>query len=308
VRAVDQVALRMDRGEVLALVGESGSGKSVTTLALLRLVPAPGRYVSGAVRLDGRDVLALPDAELTRVRGRRIGLVLQNPRAALNPAFQIAAQLRTVLSTHAPGLPRAEAELRARRLLAEVGFSAPERVLGSYPHQLSGGMCQRVCLALALAGEPDLLVADEPTTMLDVAVQAQILLLLRRLNRERGLAVLLVTHDLALVRALAHRMIVMYGGQVQESGTVDAVLARPVHPYTRALLAAVPDPDRAGEPLAQIPGAPGLMLAGHPGCRYAERCAEAQPRCHRERPPLLDDGGRAVRCLRRGPSDLETAA
>jgi oligopeptide/dipeptide ABC transporter ATP-binding protein len=308
VRAVDDVSFRLGRGEILALVGESGSGKSVTALSLLRLVPAPGRYVAGAVRLGAQDVLALSEPELIRLRGRRIGLVLQNPRAALNPAFRIARQLRTVLHTHMSVQGRFELDLRAHRLLVEVGFADPERVLASYPHELSGGMCQRVCLALALAGEPELLVADEPTTMLDVAVQAQILLLLRRLNRERGLAILLVTHDLALVRALGQQVVVMYGGQVQESGPVDGVLAQPVHPYTRALLAAVPDPDRAERHLVQIPGAPGVMLADGLGCRFADRCPEAQPRCRIDRPPILGAAGRQVRCLRRSSSDLEQAA
>jgi oligopeptide/dipeptide ABC transporter ATP-binding protein len=308
VRAVDEVSFRVGRSEILALVGESGSGKSVTALSLLRLVPAPGRYVAGAVHLGAQNILALPEPELIRLRGRRIGLVLQNPRAALNPAFRVAGQLRTVLATHVPALARADVDVSARRLLVEVGFAEPERVMASYPHELSGGMCQRVCLALALAGEPELLVADEPTTMLDVAAQAQILLLLRRLNRERGLAVLFVTHDLALVRALAQQVIVMYGGQVQESGPVDGVLAQPVHPYTRALLAAVPDPDHAERRLVQIPGAPGVMLADVSGCRFADRCPEAQPRCRVDRPPILGAAGRQVRCLRRSTGDLEAAA
>jgi oligopeptide/dipeptide ABC transporter ATP-binding protein len=302
------VCFRIGRGEIVALVGESGSGKSITALSLLRLVPAPGRYVAGTVRLGAQNILALPEPELIRVRGRRVGLVLQNPRAALNPAFRIASELRTVLATHRPGLARADADVRARRLLAEVGFAEPERVLASHPHELSGGMCQRVCLALALAGEPELLIADEPTTMLDVVAQAQILLLLRRLNRERGLAVLFVTHDLALVRALAQQVIVLYGGQVQESGPVDAILAQPVHPYTRALLAAVPDPDHPERRLAQIPGAPGVVLANLAGCRFADRCVEAQPRCRAELPSILDAAGRRVRCLRRSRGDLEAAA
>jgi ABC-type glutathione transport system ATPase component len=239
--AVQDIGFAIRRGEILALVGESGSGKSVTALSILKLLPYPGRLTAGSVRLDGRELLTLSERELATIRGRRIAMVQQQPRAALNPAFRVGAQLLATLRRHQPALGAAARLARATALLGEVGFPETRSVLASFPHQLSGGMCQRVCLALALAGEPELLIADEPTTMLDVAVQAQILLLLRRLNRQRDLAILLVTHDLALVRALAHSVVVLRHGRIQEKGRADRVLDAPQHPYTQALIAAMPD-------------------------------------------------------------------
>jgi oligopeptide/dipeptide ABC transporter ATP-binding protein len=294
--AVDGISFELRPGEILALVGESGSGKSVCALSILKLVPYPGRYLAGAIRLHGKEVLALDEQHLAALRGRKVALVQQQPRAALNPAFRIGRQLaRTLRRT--TGCSRAEAADRAAAALAEVGFPDPAQVLTSFPHELSGGMCQRVCLALALAGAADCLIADEPTTMLDVAVQAQVLLLLRRLNRERGLAILLVTHDLALVRALADRVLVLYGGQVQESGTVDQVLGAPSHPYTRALIAGMPDPARGAARLQAIDGQPGVARATDQGCRFAPRCRLAVPPCRTMRPALQPlAAGQAARC------------
>jgi oligopeptide/dipeptide ABC transporter ATP-binding protein len=274
-RAADGVGFVLRRREILAIVGESGSGKSVTALALLRLVPPPGRITAGRVLLDGRDLLALPEEELAQARGHRIGLILQNPRAALNPSLRIAAQIRRTLRV----LGRPAEPASATDLLARVGFPDPERVARSWPHELSGGMCQRVCLALALAGGPDLLIADEPTTALDVAVQARVLRLIVTTARASGMAVILVTHDMALVRAVADRVLVLYGGVVQEEGPVAAIIDRPMHPYTRALVAAIPDPDRPVRRLAQIEGHATPVPVGAAGCRFATRCGSALPAC-----------------------------
>ncbi|MEM6487195.1 MAG: ABC transporter ATP-binding protein [Pseudomonadota bacterium] len=254
VLACNGLTLHIGRGEVVGLVGESGSGKSVASLSVLGLTPPPGRVTGGSIRFEGREIGALPQREMRRLRGRRIGFVSQTPRASLNPALRIRDQIAAVLRACDPGFRPADAPLRIEALLAPLGFPDPDRVAASFAHQLSGGMCQRVAIALALAGDPALLIADEPTTALDVAVQAGILALLRRLNRERGLSILLVTHDLSVVRAMADRVVVVHGGEVKETGPTDAVLARPAHPYTRALLAAFPDPDQPARRLAQMPG------------------------------------------------------
>ncbi|MEM1344700.1 MAG: ABC transporter ATP-binding protein [Pseudomonadota bacterium] len=245
VRACSDLTFQVGRGEVVGLVGGSGSGKSVAALSVLRLTPPPGRVSQGSIRFEGRELTTLAPREMLGLRGRRIGFVSQTPRASLNPALRIRDQIAAVLRASGPGFRPTEAPARIEALLAPLGFAEPDRVAASFPHQLSGGMCQRVAIALALAGDPALLIADEPTTALDVAVQAEILALLRRLNRERGLSILLVTHDLSVVRALADRVVVVHGGEVQESGPTEAVLSRPKRPYTRALLAAIPDPDAA---------------------------------------------------------------
>ncbi|MFO1351670.1 MAG: ABC transporter ATP-binding protein [Gammaproteobacteria bacterium] len=244
VQAVDDVSFALYGGEILALVGESGSGKSVTALSLMKLVAVPpGRYMSGSVWIDGEVVLALDGPALTRVRGRLMGMIFQNPRASLDPAFTLRSQLGETIRCHHPRLSATDMAARGRMALIEVGFSDPERVLASYPHQLSGGMCQRAALAMALASQPRVLLADEPTTALDVGVQAKILLLLKRRNRDHGLPIVLITHDFGVVRALATRIAVMYAGQIQEQGAADEVLAAPLHPYTIALIQSVPDPD-----------------------------------------------------------------
>lgn len=295
--ACSDLSFTVGRGEIVGLVGESGSGKSVASLSVLRLAPPAARITAGSIRFEGRDLGALTRREMSRLRGRRIGYVSQTPRASLNPALRVRDQIAAVLRACDPGFRRADATARIAALLTPLGFGDPARVADSFPHQLSGGMCQRVAIALALAGEPSLLIADEPTTALDVAVQAGILALLRRLNRERGLAILLVTHDLSVVRALADRVVVVYGGELQESGPTDAVLTRPSHPYTQALLAAFPDPGRPTRRLAQLPGQPTAARDGAPGCRLAARCLQAMPRCAAEHPNAhrAPHGGRA-RC------------
>ncbi|MEM9763916.1 MAG: ABC transporter ATP-binding protein [Pseudomonadota bacterium] len=253
VHACSDMSFHVGQGEVVGLVGESGSGKSVASLSVLRLTPPPGRITKGSIRFEGRDLVGLAKREILRMRGRRIGFVSQTPRASLNPALRIRDQIVAVLRACDAEFRSTDAPSRIAALLAPLGFADPDRVAASFPHQLSGGMCQRVAIALALAGDPALLIADEPTTALDVAVQAGILALLRRLNRERGLSILLVTHDLSVVRALADRVVVVYGGRVKESGPTGAVLTLPEHPYTRALLSAFPDPDRPQRRLVQQP-------------------------------------------------------
>ncbi|WP_181702090.1 ABC transporter ATP-binding protein [Chthonobacter albigriseus] len=296
-RAVNDVSFTIGRGEIVGLVGESGSGKSVSALALLGLVPKPGRLIAGQALFDGRDILAIPPREMQALRGRRIAYISQTPRAALNPSYRIGDQLDITLRACAPELTGTARSARALDLLSLLGFHEPARVAASFPHQLSGGMCQRVCIAMALAGSPDLLIADEPTTALDVAVQMQILAYLYRLRRETGVSILLVSHDLALVRSLADRVIVLYGGEIQEVGSVDAILAKPFHPYSQALLASVPDPSRRTDRLAYIEGYPAPVPPDATGCRFAGRCAMAVDRCRTERPNLRPAGADTrVRC------------
>jgi len=255
VRAVDGVSFDLDRGEVLAIVGESGSGKSVTSLALMKLIATPpGRYAGGEVRFDGRDLLTTDEPTMTRIRGKRLSMIFQNPRGSLDPSFTVARQMRAVLRRHMPDLARGETEERLGAMLGALHFPDPGRVLASYPHQLSGGMCQRVAIAIALLCEPEILIADEPTTALDTLVQAAILGLLARLHRQRGLPMIVVTHDFDVVRAIATHVVVMYGGRILEQGPAEHVLHRPEHPYTRALLASVPSDERLDERLTQIDG------------------------------------------------------
>lgn len=277
--ACSDLSFEVNRGEIVGLVGESGSGKSVATLSVLRMTPPPGRQISGSVFFEGRDLSKVPVREMTRLRGHKIGYVSQTPRASLNPALRIRDQIAAALRASNPSLQCTDLPRQTEALLAPLGFGDPGRIAASFPHQLSGGMCQRVAIALALAGDPALLIADEPTTALDVAVQAGILALMRDLNRERGLSILLVTHDLSVIRALTHRVVVVYGGEDQETGLTDDVLTRPAHPYTQALLAAFPDPRSPPRRLAQIPGHVETWTAESRGCRFANRCFEAMERC-----------------------------
>ncbi len=303
-RAVDGVDLEVQSGEIVAIVGESGSGKSVTSLSILKLVQVPpGRYVAGEVWVSGRNILTLSERELEAVRGALISMIFQNPRASLDPSFKIRSQLAELMRRYDPEADSNAAESRAKAALVEVGFQEPERVLGSYPHQLSGGMCQRVALAMALASRPKLLIADEPTTALDVGVQAKILMLLKRKNRELGLPILLITHDFGVVRAMATQVVVMYAGQVQEQGAADDILALPLHPYTEALVKSVPNPDAVGFDLQPIPGEPPSLIDIPQGCRFAPRCARRFDRCLAEAPPLHEQpDGRWVRCHLREPA------
>jgi peptide/nickel transport system permease protein len=305
---VDHVSFGVDAGEVVALVGESGSGKTVSSLAVMRLIASPpGRITSGAVMFEGRDLLSLSFNELREVRGDQIAMAFQDPMTSLNPAFTIGTQLVDTIRLHRT-MSKSAARERARELLELVGIPDPERRLGDYPHQLSGGMRQRALLALALSCEPRLLIADEPTTALDVTVQAQILDLLRSLQERSGMAVIFVTHDLGVVADLCSRVLVMYAGQVVEEAPVEELFARPRHPYTEGLLAAIPQTGTAGERLASIPGVVPSALAMPTGCRFHPRCPYAVPECETAPVELttVSDGHRA-RCIRVAELTLEGA-
>jgi oligopeptide/dipeptide ABC transporter ATP-binding protein len=291
--------LSVGRGEIVGLVGESGSGKTLTALAILGLVPPPGRISSGSVRLSGRELVGAPERELRRVRGARIGLVFQEPGSALNPVLSIGTQITEAIRAHRD-VSRGAARAQALDLLTRLSLPDPERRLREYPHQISGGQRQRVVLALALAAGPDLLIADEPTTALDVTVQAEVLERLAGLRTDLGLGILLITHDLAVVAEVCDRLAVMYAGEVVETGPVSELFARPAHPYTRALLAALP---RLGAPVARgrlqtIPGQVPEAGALPPGCAFEPRCAERIPECAAAPPPWFEvSAGRGARCL-----------
>ena len=297
VHAVDGVDLTVGRGEVLGLVGESGSGKSVTMLSVLRLVEKPGRIVSGSVHFDGIDLTTLGKKDLHAIRGNRVSMVFQQPNASLHPCFNAARQISEVYEIHRNSSRKAGVE-KAVEMLRSVGIPDPKRRAKSFPHQLSGGQAQRVMIAMALAAEPELLIADEPTTALDVTIQAQILDLMRKLQAERGTSVVLITHDLGVVAEMAHRVAVMYGGQVVEQAPVAELFADPKHPYTIGLLGSVPVIGRRQDSLTQIKGRVPTLIDPKPGCRFADRCPNAFDRCHQATPALVEvEPGRQVRCF-----------
>ena len=301
VHAVDGVDLTVDSGETVCLVGESGSGKSVTAMSVLKLVPMPpGRIVAGQVLWDGRDLVPLPPAEMQKLRGREIGVVFQEPMTALNPVYTVGEQICEGLRLH-EGLSRAAAMDRAAELLALVHISQPSRRVHDYPHQFSGGMRQRVMIAMALACNPRLLIADEPTTALDVTIQAQILDLLAELKERLGMAVLLITHAMGVVAEVAQRVVVMYAGQVIEEGSVQEVFERPWHPYTQGLIRSIPriDADATrGSRLVSIPGTVPSLVEPPRGCRFAPRCAYARDACTQATPALRQVGpGHRVACI-----------
>ena len=295
-RAVDGVSFSIDRGEVLGLVGESGCGKSVTSLSIMRLVPTPGRIAAGRIVFEGEDLLAKDAEAMRRVRGARIGMVFQEPMTSLNPVFSIGDQIAAGVLAHRGG-SRQAAWARTVEMLERVQVPSPRERARDYPHQLSGGLRQRAMIALALASEPTLLIADEPTTALDVTIQAQILDLLRRLQAERGMAVLLITHDLGVVAELCHRVAVIYAGRIVELASVGDLFARPLHPYTRGLLECLPHPSRFGQPLVSIEGVPPDLRAVGSGCPFAPRCAYVIPSCRRDEPRLEErEPGHFVAC------------
>ena len=298
-RAVDEVSFELAEGEVLGLVGESGSGKTLTCRALIRLLPSRrARITRGAVRVDGLDLMTLPESALQRVRGERIGMIFQNPMTHLDPVMTIGEQIGELLRFH-QGITRREAARSAIELLRRVGIPDPALRSRSYPHSLSGGMRQRAMIAIALAGEPRILIADEPTTALDVTVQAQILRLLLDLRDRAGLSIILITHDLGVVAETCETVAVMYAGRIVERAAKRALLRAPLHPYSQGLIRSQPG---AGAPLAELPSIPGQppSLADLPqGCRFHPRCAYAISRCREIRPPLADAGaGRWSACLR----------
>jgi len=295
VRAIEGLSLTVQAGEVLGIVGESGCGKSVTALSVMRLIPAQsGRIVEGSVRFEGQDLAALSDAQMRSIRGNQIAMVFQEPMTSLNPVHTVGAQIAEAVSIH-QGLSRSAAMARAVEMLGLVRIPDAARRVGDYPHQFSGGMRQRVMIAMALSCNPKLLIADEPTTALDVTIQAQILKLMMELNGRVGAAIMLITHDLGVIAETAHRVVVMYAGRKVEEATVDALFERPVHPYTRGLMASIPRGRQGARTrrLSEIPGiVPSLREAapGQPafqGCAFAPRCAFATPRCHSQAPPLL---------------------
>ncbi|OWJ81177.1 ABC transporter ATP-binding protein [Haematobacter missouriensis] len=290
--ALSDVSLDIQPGEILGVVGESGAGKSMTGMAVLGLLEAPGRITSGEIRIDGQRTDRLSEAEMAKVRGRIVGAIFQDPLTSLNPLFSVGRQLEETIRLHSD-LDRKGARARAVALLKQVGIPGAEERLDHYPHQFSGGMRQRVVIALALAGEPRLVIADEPTTALDVSIQAQITALLRRLCKEKGAGVMLVTHDMGVIAETADRVAVMYAGRVVEIGTVAEVLTRPRHPYTRGLMGSIPALGARVERLQQIDGAMPRLNAIPEGCAFNPRCPDAGPRCRRERPPLIQAEGTA---------------
>ena len=294
-RAVDDVSLAIGEGETLALVGESGSGKSVTALSIARLVPSPpARYVGGEILVEGRDVLRMSAAEVRRIRGRVVSYVFQEPGASLDPVFRVGSQIQEALRLHRP---ESATEAEVIRLLTLVGIPAPESRRRNYPHEMSGGMQQRAMIAIALASQPKLLVADEPTTALDVTVQAQIIELLGDLRERLGMAILLITHNLGLVGDIADRVAVLYAGQIVESAPTRDLLQRPLHPYTQALLKSVPSLEEQVERLRTIPGQVPQLGAFPGGCRFHPRCAQAKPECSKTPPDLTEaEPQRWVRC------------
>ena len=295
VQAVEGAALRVGPGEVVGLVGESGSGKSVTALAILGLLRPPARVVSGRIEFDGRDLLGLSEEEMRSVRGSQISMVFQSPRTSLNPVLSVGYQVERLLARHG-GAASGQARERAVAMLREVGIAEPERRAGQYAHQLSGGMCQRVMIAMALATSPRLLIADEPTTGLDVSIAAQILDLLRDLGRRTGAAILLITHDLGVVARLCDRVVVMHAGQTVEWARVRGLFHAPAHPYTRALLRSIPRVDGEGA-MEPIPGAVPSLLAPPRGCRFAPRCSLVRAECAVPVPVRTVGADHAVACV-----------
>jgi len=306
-RVLPGVDLTITRGEVVGLVGESGSGKSTLALAALRLLPANGRIAAGRIVLDGTtDVTSVSREQLRRLRGEKVAMIFQDPLTSLNPTFKIGRQMIDVQRAHCGGrvrfAERKQFQQKATALLREVGLPDADQLMHSYPHQLSGGMRQRVMTAMALSLEPELLIADEPTSALDVTTEAQILGLLRQIKADRDLTILFVTHDLSVVAEICDRVVVMYAGQVMEQGDVADVFERPQHPYTRALLDAVPTRSHRGQPLHTIPGRVPSLIGEFRGCRFASRCSYVQDVCRTEEPrPVASDSSEAVRCHMRDP-------
>jgi peptide/nickel transport system ATP-binding protein len=295
VRAVDGVSFSVSRGEILGLVGESGSGKSITGFSIMGLLDPPGRIAGGKILFQGRDLVGLPAPEMRSLRGRRIAMIFQDPMMTLNPVLSIGTQMvETVLAHEAVG--HAEARRRCCDALGRVGIPSPEERLSAYPHQFSGGMRQRVAIAIALLHRPDLIIADEPTTALDVTIQSQILAQVQVLSRDLGMALVWISHDLGVVAGLAHRIAVLYAGRIVESGVTDDVLDRPAHPYTAGLLQSIPASAARGAPLRAIPGMAPPPLHRPSGCPFRPRCARATAICETE-PPLDHHGTSSWRCF-----------
>ena len=285
-RALDEVSFKIEAGEILGVVGESGAGKSLTGAAIIGLLEPPGRVASGEILLDGQRIDNLHHTEMRKIRGRSIGAIFQDPLTALNPLYSVGRQLIETITTHLP-LNAQQARARAISLLNDTGIPAAEQRIDHYPHQFSGGMRQRVVIALALAAEPRLIIADEPTTALDVSIQAQIITLLKTLCKKRGAAVMLITHDMGVIAETCDRVAVMYAGRVAEIGPVNAVINRPSHPYTEGLMGCIPDMTQDREKLHQIDGTMPRLNAIPTGCAFNPRCNKAFDRCRQARPELF---------------------
>ena len=295
VSAVDGISYSVEAGETVGIVGESGSGKSVSVRSIVRLIESPGRIENGVVRWKGQNVLEMSDAELRRVRGDEIAMIFQEPREALDPAYTVGYQIVEAIRAHEE-ISKSAARERAVELLAEVGIPNPGEAVDRYPHEYSGGMAQRALIAMALACEPDLLIADEPTTGLDVTIQAQVIDLFERLQRDRDMALVMITHDLGVVSELCERVIVMYAGRIAETGPLNRVIDDPKHPYTRTFLRSVPRMDNPGA-LDPIEGTPPNLADPPSGCRFHPRCPDAKPLCQDARPPdITFDDDRIAAC------------
>jgi peptide/nickel transport system ATP-binding protein len=296
VKAVDDVSFRVDRGRILGIVGESGSGKSMTGYSIMGLVDAPGRIVAGRIALNGTDLTRLGETAWRKLRGNRIAMIFQDPMMTLNPVLRIDTQMVEAVRAH-HDVSRESALERCREALSRVGIASPEERLRNYPHQFSGGMRQRVAIAIALINKPDIVIADEPTTALDVTIQGQILYEMQKLCRESGTGLIWITHDLSVISGLADEVCVMYAGRIVESGSVDEIIAHPMHPYTRGLLDSVPSRNVPGRPLAQIPGMTPSLLDLADGCAFRERCARASDLCRASPAITVPSAGRSLRCV-----------
>ncbi|MBI1244215.1 MAG: ATP-binding cassette domain-containing protein [Alphaproteobacteria bacterium] len=295
VKAVDDVSFSVARGKILGLVGESGSGKTVTGFSIMGLVDPPGRIVGGRILFNGQDIVGLSEDRIREIRGNRIAMIFQDPMMTLNPVLKVETQMVEAIRAHAD-IDRLTARNRARDALGQVGIPSPEERLDAYPHQFSGGMRQRVAIAIALLNKPDLIVADEPTTALDVTIQGQILYEIQKLARETKTALIWITHDLSVVASLADEICVMYAGRIVERGSVDEVLDRPAHPYTAGLIGSVPSRNAKGTPLVQIPGVMPSLLNLPSGCAFRQRCARADDACAAAAPEPVG-ARRQVRCI-----------
>ena len=294
-RALDDVSFEIAPGEILGVVGESGAGKSLTGASIIGLLEPPGRVASGQILLEGERIDGLPYEQMRKIRGRKIGAIFQDPLTSLNPLYSVGRQLIETITTHLP-VTQAEARQRAIQLLRDTGIPAAEQRIDHYPHQFSGGMRQRVVIALALAAEPKLIVADEPTTALDVSIQAQIITLLKTICKDRGAAVMLITHDMGVIAETCDRVAVMYAGRVAEIGPVHEVINHPAHPYTAGLMACIPDMTQDRDNLHQIDGAMPRLNAIPKGCAYNPRCERVFGKCHEERPNLMRAGATQAAC------------
>ena len=295
--AVDGVSFHVDKGETLCIVGESGSGKSVTSMSIMQLLPSPpARYLAGSILFEGKDLLSLPEKQINQYRGRKIAMIFQEPMTALNPVITIGTQMIETIRAHS-SVSRREARRQAIQLLAKVGINDREKRMKQYPHELSGGMKQRIMIAMALSSSPDLLIADEPTTALDVTIQAQILELLKKIKQDFGTTIIFITHDLGVVAGMADRVAVMYAGRIVETAEVRELYHNPRHPYTKGLLSCIPRLTTTEERLTTIPGVVPSLTNMPAGCRFSTRCPYATERCKTEVPPVKTEGTHSCACF-----------